>query len=266
MAGVSAVRTAATASSSDRSRERADEESAASRFASATVSAARAWSARSAAVRWNPIATTADHQRHDEGRGQDAASRRIRRRPADSASARARASTSSACACATPASTNARSTSVGPESGSAAHSAAASSRVPRYSSSSGRPCAVPLDRGRGQVAAYGPADRIVGQPRRQPGPRREQRLVGHLEVVAVAGEQPTCDQGLDDLLGHGRVGADERELGGRQLPGTQRPLLVLLGEPHQDPAGQLLPGLVGSDANAVSAERPTAPVTPPVAR
>ena len=55
----------------------------------------------------------------------------------------------------------------------------------------------PSRRGRGQVAADGPAGRVVLEPAGQPRPRGQQGLVGHVEPVAVDGQQTPADEDLD---------------------------------------------------------------------
>ena len=63
--------------------------------------------------------------------------------------------------------------------------------------------------------------------------------MGHLEVVAVARDQPVGDQGLDHVLRQLGIGGLQRQLGRGHPPGPHRPVRVLLGEPDQDPSCHL---------------------------
>ena len=86
-----------------------------------------------------------------------------------------------------------------------------------------------------------------------------------LEVVSVAREQPPGHQRLDDLLRERRLDADEGELGDGDASRAQRPLVVLLGEPDQQPASGLLALVRRATRTPSRRSVPTAPVTPPVA-
>ena len=105
----------------------------------------------------------------------------------------------------------------------------------------GRPSVrLPLERGGARWRRTARPTASSCQPRREPGPGRQQGLVGHLEVLAVASQQPAADQGLDDPVVSAGSAPTARQLGDRQPAGPQRPVLVLLRQPDEDPPGPLL--------------------------
>ena len=66
----------------------------------------------------------------------------------------------------------------------------------------------------------------------------------HLEPVAVHGQQAAADEGLDHLPARAAALAVQVQLGERHRPPHERPAVVDVGEPHEQAAGQLPPGVV----------------------
>ena len=85
---------------------------------------------------------------------------------------------------------------------------------------------------------------VVLQPPGQPRPGGEQRLVGDLEPVAVHGEQPPADEDLDHRPPRGPAGPVQVQLGERHRTPDQRAAVVGVGQPDEQPPGELPAGLV----------------------
>ena len=209
-------RTAAAASSSDRSSERAEEDRAASRLASATVLRRARLGGRArppsledgARRRRRPGPHERAGQHGGESPGTPAAGRlRLRARPGRP-QLRLRQRRASLDELALHARSGRRRgrrpTRRRPPAGPRGRARRPAGRGP------------PTPARRAQVTAHGAADGVLGEPRGQPRPRGEQRLVGHLEAVAVPGEQPARRPASPRPGGERGVGAGQGELGARQ--------------------------------------------------
>ena len=105
------------------------------------------------------------------------------------------------------------------------------------------PLSLPLARRGHEMPAHGPAGRVVLEPAGQAGPRGQQRLVHHVEHLAVHGQKSPGDERVDHRPA-GRV--VEIQFGKGQRPPYERPAVVGVGQPHEQPAGRLAARLVES--------------------
>ena len=116
---------------------------------------------------------------------------------------------------------------------------------------------VPRPRGVAEPAMQAAALGVLGQPRAQPRPFAQQRLVRDLDGAVGDREQAAVGEPLDDL------GAPVRELGERDPAAHDGAALVLVGEPHEQLARDRLALGVEPDERLLG-QRATAPWTPPL--
>ena len=116
------------------------------------------------------------------------------------------------------------------------------------------------------MPAHRAAGGVVLQPAGQPRPGGEQRLVRDLEPVAVDGEQPPADEGLHDRAAGRAALAVQVQLGERHRAPDERAAVVDVGQPHEQPAGELLTVLVQRARRRPRRTGSSAPATPPASR
>ena len=103
---------------------------------------------------------------------------------------------------------------------------------------------LPLSGGGGEVTAHRAAGGVVLQPPDEPRPGGQQRLVRDLQPLAVHGEQPAVDEDLDDRRAGSATLTGQVQLRERQRAPHQRAAVVGVGQPDEQPAGEVLTVLV----------------------